>query len=139
MRKEYKLNNIKNFDNITKNLNALGGWIFKEVIGIDYVVDYDYEENCIALLILSFHVQVINTGQRFKLKIKYFNVSELSIRKITNLYLTRSLIVHDKKELGWETSQRYHVHDDSGYGEYDGYNFIEFYCSSIEAVSLEEL
>lgn len=31
-----------------------------------------------------------------------------------------------------------YVHEDSGYGENDGYNFIEFYCSSIEAISLEE-
>jgi hypothetical protein len=107
-------------------------------VGIDYAMDIVFEDSYTTSLTLSFHVSVIETNQRFKMKIRYFNVSDLSVRKITNLYLTRSLIVHDKKELGWDRSQRYHVHDDSGYGEKDGYNFIEFYCSSMEAISLEE-
>ncbi|ULO07117.1 hypothetical protein H1230_29970 [Paenibacillus sp. 19GGS1-52] len=129
---------IKNYETITDKLSALGSWTYKEIIAIDYAVNIDVEENYTTLLTLSFLVLVIETGQRFKLKMSYSNVSELSVRKITNLYLTRSLIVHDKNELGWDPSQRFHVHDDSGYGENDGYNFIEFYCVSIEAVSLEE-
>ncbi|MFM9278478.1 hypothetical protein [Paenibacillus jiagnxiensis] len=129
---------IKNYDTITDKLNALGSWTYKEIIGIDYDVDIDFEDNYTTVLTLSFFVSVIETGRRFKIKIRYANVSDFSVRKITNLYLTRSLIVHDKEELGWDTNQRYHVHDDSGYGENDGYNFIEFYCSSIEAISLEE-
>ncbi|WNS43276.1 hypothetical protein [Paenibacillus sp. MMS20-IR301] len=129
---------IKNYESITDQLNALGSWTFKEIVGIEYAVDLDYEDNYTTLLTLSFHIMVIETGQKFSMKIRYINVSDFSVRKITNLYLTRSLIVHDKKELGWDTSQRYHVHDDSGYGENDGYNFIEFYCSSMEAISLEE-
>ncbi|ANS77223.1 hypothetical protein AWM70_12525 [Paenibacillus yonginensis] len=112
--------------------------MFKEIVGIDYTVDIDFEDNYTTSLTLSFLVLVIETGHRFKMKIRYLNVSDFSVRKMTNLYLTRSLIIHDRKELGWEMNQRYHVHDDSGYGENDGYNFIEFYCSSMEAVSLEE-
>lgn len=138
MREERFLIVIKNYETITDKLNALGSWAYKEIVGINYAMDTDFEDNYTTSLTLSFHVSVIETNQRFKMKIRYFNVSDLSVRKITNLYLTRSLIVHDKKELGWDTSQRYHVHDDSGYGENDGYNFIEFYCSSMEAISLEE-
>lgn len=129
---------IKNYNTITDKLNALGSWTYREIIGIDYGVDIDFEDNYTTVLTLSFFVSVIETGRRFKIKIRYDNVSNFSVRKITNLYLTRSLIVNDKEGLGWDTNQRYHVHDDSGYGENDGYNFIEFYCSSIEAVSLEE-
>ncbi|WP_438496259.1 hypothetical protein [Paenibacillus sp. IHBB 3054] len=129
---------IKNYDTITAKLNTLGSWTFKEIVGINYDVDIDFEDNYTTVLTLSFFVSVIETGRRFKMKIRYNNVSDFSVRKITNLYMTRSLIVHDKEEFGWDTSQRYHVHDDSGYGENDGYNFIEFYCSSIEAISLEE-
>ncbi len=138
MREERFLIFIKNYETVTDKLNALGSWTYKEIVGIDYAMDIDFEDNYTTSLTLSFHVSVIETNQRFKMKIRYFNVSDLSVRKITNLYLTRSLIVHDKKELGWDRSQRYHVHDDSGYGENDGYNFIEFYCSSMEAISLEE-
>ncbi|KWX81132.1 hypothetical protein AMQ84_00995 [Paenibacillus riograndensis] len=129
---------IKNHEIITEKLNILGSWIYKEIVGIDYNIDIDYEDNYTTMLNLFFFVSVIETGQRFKLKVRYHNVSELTLRKVTNLYLTRSLIVHDNKELGWDSNQRYHVHDDSGYGENDGYNFIDFYCSSIEAISLEE-
>ncbi|KZZ85763.1 hypothetical protein [Bacillus sp. SJS] len=129
---------IKNYETITDNLNVLGSWTYKEIVGIDYAIDTDFNDNYMPSLTLSFHISVIEPNQRFKMKIRYFNVSDLNIRKITKLYLTRSLIVHDKKELGWDRSQRYHVHDDSGYGENDGYNFIEFYCSSMEAISLEE-
>lgn len=129
---------IKNYEVITKKLNSLGPWTYKEIVGIDYGIDIDYEDNYSTTLNLFFLVSVIKTGQRFKLKVRYHNVSDLSLRKVTNLYLTRNLIVHDNKELGWESNQRYHVHDDSGYGENDGYNFIDFYCSSIEAISLDE-
>ncbi|WP_322925068.1 hypothetical protein [Paenibacillus campi] len=129
---------IKNYHVVTEKLNALGFWAYEEIIGINYDVKIDFEDNYATVLYLYFHVSVIQTRQRFKLKVRYNNVSNFSLRKVTNLYLTDSLIIHDKKELGWDTSQRYHVHDDSGYGENDGYNFIEFYCSSIEALSLEE-
>ncbi|WCT58067.1 hypothetical protein PQ456_03395 [Paenibacillus kyungheensis] len=129
---------MKNYHIVTKKLNALGSWAYEGIIGINYDVDIDFEDSYFTILHLYFHVSVIKTRQRFKLKVRYNNVSDLSLRKVTNLYLTDSLIIHDKKELGWDTSQRYHVHDDSGYGENDGYNFIEFYCSSIEVISLEE-
>ncbi|WP_411349026.1 hypothetical protein [Paenibacillus sp. WLX2291] len=129
---------IKNYKALTAELNALGWWTFKEIVEMHYEVDIDFEDNHTTTLYLSFLVLTIETKRRFKLKIKYKNISNLSLNKVTNFYLTNSLIVHDKSQLGWDTNQRYHVHDDSGYGENDGYNFIEFYCSSIEAVSLEE-
>ncbi|CAH8713334.1 hypothetical protein M5W83_26665 [Paenibacillus thiaminolyticus] len=129
---------IENYELITGKLNVLGSWIYKEIVGIDYNIDIDYEDNYTTTLNILFFVSVIETGQRFKLLVRYHNVSDLNLRKVTNLYLTRGLIIHDNKELGWDITQRYHVHDDSGYGEDDGYNFIDFYCSSIEAISLDE-
>ena len=130
---------MKNYHIVTEKLNALDSWAYEGIIGINYDVDIDFEDGNATILYIYFHVSVIKTRQRFKLKVRYNSVSDFSLRKVTNLYLTDSLIIHDKKESGWDTSrQLYHVHDDSGYGENDGYNFIEFYCSSIEAISLEE-
>ncbi|WP_411345154.1 hypothetical protein ACE3MZ_03655 [Paenibacillus sp. WLX1005] len=132
------MTDIKHYQALTAELHSLGAWTFKKVMEIHYDVDMDFEDNYTTTLYLSFLVLTIETNRRFKLKIKYVNISNLSLNKVTNFYLTNSLIVHDKSQLGWDANQRYHVHDDSGYGENDGYNFIEFYCSSIEAVSLEE-
>lgn len=132
------MNPIKNYTSITDALNKLGSWMYKEIIGIDYGVDIDYEDRYHTTLTLTFLVSLIEVDRRFKLRIRYVNVSDFSVKKATNIYLTRDLIVHDNKDLGWDRSKRYHVHDDSGYGENDGSNFIDFYCSSIEAISLEE-
>ncbi|KQO15412.1 hypothetical protein [Paenibacillus sp. Leaf72] len=129
---------INNYSIVTEKLNALGSWMYEEIIAVNYDIDIDYEDNHITTLDLFFFLSVIETKQRFRLKVRYHNVSELSLRKVTNIYLTDSLIIHDKKEQGWDSNQRYHVHDDSGYGENDGYNFINFHCSSVEAISLEE-
>lgn len=129
---------IKNYQNMIDKLGCLGPWAYEEIVEIKYNIEQDYEDNYITVLDLTFKVEVIKTRQCFKLKKRYYNVSNFSLEKVTNLYLTNSLIIHDKKELGWDSDKRYHVHDDSGYGENDGYNFIEFYCSSIEALSLEE-
>lgn len=129
---------IENYQNIIDKLNCKGAWTFEEITEIKYNIEPDYEDNYIMVLDLTFKVEIIKTKQCFKLKKRYYNVSDFSLKKVTKLYLTNSLIIHDKKESGWDSTQRYHVHDDSGYGENDGYKFIEFYCSSIEAISLEE-
>ncbi|MGX1467408.1 hypothetical protein ACUXHY_005620, partial [Cytobacillus horneckiae] len=57
---------IKNYETITDKLNALGSWTFKEIVGIEYTMDTDFEDNYTASLTLSFHVSVIETNQRFK-------------------------------------------------------------------------
>ncbi|RJX41643.1 hypothetical protein D3P09_06700 [Paenibacillus pinisoli] len=129
---------INNYNIFTERLNVLGSWSYEEIVGIKYDIDIDYEGNYITTIDLVFFLSVIKTKQRFRLKVRYHNVSELSLRQVTNLYLTDSLIIHDKSEQGWDLNQRYHVHDDSGYGDNDGYNFINFHCSSIEAITLEE-
>ncbi|MBW7476084.1 hypothetical protein K0T92_15165 [Paenibacillus oenotherae] len=131
---------IKNYELMTDKLNALGSWSYEGIVGIEYDIDIDGMDGLTTTLELTFFVSLslIKSNRRFKLKIRYYNVSDLTLRKVTNLYLTDNLIIHDKNEIGWESSKRYHVHDDSGYGENDGFNFIDFYCSSIEAVSVED-
>ncbi|MGO4533113.1 hypothetical protein AB4Z30_28880 [Paenibacillus sp. 2TAF8] len=129
---------IKNYEVTTSQLNELGSWSYEGIIGMEYMVNLDDWDSFHTTLELTFLVELIKSSQRFKLKLKYYNVFNLTIKGATNIPLTNSLIIHDKKEEGWESSQRYHVHDDSGYGENDGFNCINFYCSSIEAISLED-
>ncbi|MET1176133.1 hypothetical protein [Paenibacillus amylolyticus] len=132
------MNFIENYEKITGKLNELGSWSYEGIIGVEYSINIDGSDSSSSTLELTFFVALIKSNQRFKLKFKYYNVSDLTLRKVTNINLTDSLIIHDQKALGWENSNRYHVHDDSGYGENDGFNQIEFYCSSIEAISLED-
>ncbi|WP_046228904.1 hypothetical protein [Paenibacillus algorifonticola] len=129
---------IKNYDIITDKLNACGSWAYKRIVKMEYEIELDYEDDYIGRLDISFYVIVLETKEPFKVKIRYHNVYDLTLRKATTLCLTKALIIHDLKDLGLESVQRYHVHDDSGYGENDGFGDIDFYCSAIEAISVEE-
>ncbi|MCK6076347.1 hypothetical protein KZX70_26025 [Paenibacillus silvae] len=74
----------------------------------------------------------------FKLKIRYYEINDLTIRKASTFPLTNGLIIRDLKKEGLVSWQEYHVHDDSGYGENDGFQFIDFYCKAIEVVSVKK-
>jgi len=130
---------IKNYENLTKELSSFGSWYYEEITEINYTVKRDFDDNYITILYLEFLISVKEKNRLFKMKVRYDGVSELCLREVTNLCLERSLIIHDKKELGWDLRKRYHVHDDSGYGENDGYDFISFYCRNMEAIELEEV
>ncbi|URJ61208.1 MULTISPECIES: hypothetical protein [Paenibacillus] len=129
---------VKNYEIITNKLNKLGAWAYERIVKIDYEIEADYEDNYIGSLDISFCVIILETKEPFKIKIRYHNVYDLTLRKATTLPLNDSLVIHDMKKSGLVSSQQYHVHDDSGYGENDGFGFIDFYCSSIEALSVEE-
>lgn len=127
---------IKNKDLIKNTLK--GTFVYERIIKIEYSVENDYTDNYIGTLDLTFHVTLLQTKEPFKVKIRYSNIDNLTIREATTFPLSGDLIIHDMKEQGIVSSQRYHVHDDSGYGENDGFQFIEFYCTSIEVVLVEE-
>ncbi|WP_339158397.1 hypothetical protein MKX50_03160 [Paenibacillus sp. FSL W8-0186] len=128
--------NIKNSEIIEDTLN--GSWVYERIIKFEYKVEDDLEDNYFGTLDLTFQVTLLKTKEPFKVKFRYHTVDDLTIRKATTIPLSRDLIVHDLKEQGLVSTQRYHVHDDSGYGENDGFQFIEFYCTSIEVISVEE-
>ncbi|WP_285399416.1 hypothetical protein [Lysinibacillus sp. fls2-241-R2A-57] len=127
---------LKNKELIKRTLN--GTWFYERIVNIEYNVGNDFEDNYVGTMDLTFHVTLLQTKEPFKIKIRYYNVDDLTIRKATTFPLSRDLIIHDMKEQGLVSSQRYHVHDDSGYGENDGFEFIEFYCISMEVISVEE-
>jgi len=127
---------LKNKELIKQRLD--GAWVYERIVKIEYNVESDFEDNYVGTMDLTFHITFIETKEPFKIKIRYYHVDDLTIRKATIFPLSRDLIVHDMKERGLVSSQRYHVHDDSGYGENDGFGFIEFYCSSMEVISVEE-
>lgn len=129
---------IINYEIITDKLNTCGSWAYKRIVKIEYEIELDYEDDYIGRLDITFYVIVLETKEPFKVKIRYHDVHDLTLRKATTLSLTNALIIHNLKDLGLESVQRYHVHDDSGYGENDGFSDIDFYCSSIEAISVEE-
>ncbi|MDM5249111.1 hypothetical protein [Lysinibacillus sp. G4S2] len=127
---------LKNKELIKRTLD--GTWFYERIVNIEYNVGNDFEDNYVGTMDLTFHVTLLQTKEPFKIKIRYYNVDDLTIRKATTFPLSRDLIIHDMKEQGLVSSQRYHVHDDSGYGENDGFEFIEFYCISMEVISVEE-
>lgn len=87
---------------------------------------------------LTFHVTLLKTKEPYKIRVRYYNIDNLTIREAKTFPLSGGLIIHDWKEQGLASSQRYHIHDDSGYGENDGFEFIEFYCTSMEVMSVDE-
>ncbi|SYX86047.1 hypothetical protein [Paenibacillus alvei] len=127
---------IKNVEMITNTLND--SWVYERIVKIEYNVEDDFEGNYIGTLDLIFHVTLLKTKEPFKIMIRYHDVEDLTIRKATTFPLSGDLIVHDMKEQGLVSNQRYHVHDDGGYGENDGFQFIDFHCNSIEVISVEE-
>ncbi|MNC07992.1 hypothetical protein D3C75_555620 [compost metagenome] len=127
---------IKNIEMIKNTLR--GTWTYERIVKIEYNVETDYEDNYFGVLDLTFHVILLETKEPFKIRIRYYCVDDLTIRNATAFPLSGGLIIHDMKEQGVVSIQRYHVHDDSGYGENDGFQFIDFYCKSIEVISIEE-
>lgn len=128
--------NIKNKELIKKTLS--GTFVYERIVKIEYNVEDNFEDNYVETLDLTFHVTILKTKEPYKIRVRYYNVDDLTIREAKTFPLSGELIIHDMKAQGLVSSQRYHVHDDSGYGENDGFEFIEFYCTSIEVISVEE-
>ncbi|ULO07112.1 hypothetical protein H1230_29935 [Paenibacillus sp. 19GGS1-52] len=127
---------IKNIEMIKNTLR--GTWVYERIVKIEYNVETDYEDSYLGTLDLTFHVILLETKEPFKIRFRYYDIDDLTIRNATSFPLSGGLIIHDMKEQGVVSIQRYHVHDDSGYGENDGFQFIDFYCKSIEVISIEE-
>ncbi|WP_406866311.1 hypothetical protein AB0764_12245 [Priestia megaterium] len=105
---------------------------------IEYNVEDSFEDNYAGTLDLTFHVTLLKTKEPYKIRVRYYNIDNLTIREAKTFPLSGGLIIHNLKEQGLASSHLYHVHEDSGYGENDGFEFIEFYCTSIEVISVEE-
>ncbi|MGX7418093.1 hypothetical protein ACWOFR_04730 [Carnobacterium gallinarum] len=125
---EIVLNTIKNNED---------RFLFKEIVGVEYKIDLDYDNDSKHYLILSFIYSNLDQSIEYLAKIKYTEVSELVLNKVNRIPIGGRLIVQDNKKNGWASNQRFHIHDDSGYGENDGFQYLNFYCSKMEATSIE--
>lgn len=130
---------IKNYDKVQNKRDIELGWYDKQIMRIDFCI----EENIFneKRTILNVDTKIANkTNKQILLeKFRFVNVRNLSLKEV-NYSPIDSLIIEDMKDTGRDYSEdmRFHVHDDSGYGEKEGYNYISFYCESIEAIDLEE-
>ncbi|EAC2412627.1 hypothetical protein AK914_09415 [Listeria monocytogenes] len=131
--------NIKNYHKIQEKIDSDLGWYDKQLMRIDFRV----EENIFneKRTILNIDTKIANTtnNQIFLERLKFVDVRDLSLKEVNYSPIDR-LIIQDMKgvEDTYSEDMRFYVHDDSGYGENDGYKYIAFYCANIEAVGLEE-
>jgi len=131
---------IKNSNVILDEIGSDNPFHFSDIMKIEYNIKENiFNEKC-SVLILDLKAKFSKKPQVMVSKIKFNNVSDLSLKEVTDIDVYDRLIIRDmdNEPMAWAGSKRYHVHDDSGYGENDGYNYINFYCESIEAIGLEE-
>lgn len=131
---------IKNSNMILGKIGSNNQFHFSDVMKIEFSIEENIFNEKRAILHLDLKTKISNTSQVMLSKFQFNNVSELSLNEVTNINIYDRLIIKDMKKepMDWPKDKRYHVHDDSGYGENDGYNYINFYCESIEAIGLEE-
>ncbi|KRN57750.1 hypothetical protein [Carnobacterium divergens] len=128
---------IKNSELIVNFLKNKRPWYFHEIIGINFQTDLDYEGNSKNVLLITFIIKCSQLSDEYVATIKFVDASDVTLNKVTRVPIGDRLIIHDTQQNGWETKQRYHVHDDNGYGEETGFRFIDFYCSAIEAIEIK--
>lgn len=133
---EYVENSKIILDKIGKNNN----FHFTDIMKIEFVIEENIFNEQRSILYLDLKTKIDVTSQIVVSKFKFNNVSELSLKEVTTITIYDRLIIKDMKKepMAWPKDKRFHVHDDSGYGENDGYMYINFYCENIEAIGLEE-
>ena len=131
--------NIKNYHKIIEDIDSTLGWYEKQIMRIEFQLDENIFNEQRTILSIDTKIANATNNQIFLKKLKFIDVRDLSLREVNYSPIGR-LIIQDMKEVGsaYSEDMRFYVHDDSGYGENDGYKYIAFYCASIEAVGLEE-
>lgn len=131
---------IKNYHKLQEKIDTGLSWYDEQIMRIDFCVEENIFNEKRTILYIDTKIANTTNKQIFLKKLKFINVRELCLRKVNYSPIDRLIIKDMKKEpMDWPKDKRYYVHDDSGYGENDGYKFIAFYCESIEAIGIEEL
>ncbi|MBL1230538.1 hypothetical protein IW492_15005 [Enterococcus sp. BWB1-3] len=132
-------NYIKNYEKLQSKRDVALGWYDKQIMRIDFGIEENIFNEQLTILNIDTKIANVANNQIFLEKLRFVNVRQLSLREVNYSPIGR-LIIHDMREekVDFPNDMRFHVHDDSGYGENDGYGFINFYCESIEAIGLEE-
>lgn len=131
--------NIKDYYKIQEKLDREVSWYDKQLMRIDFRVEENIFNEKRTVLYLDTKIANTTDNQIFLEKLKFVDVRDLSLKEVNYSPIDR-LIIQDTKETSdsYSKDMRFYVHDDSSYGENDGYNYIAFYCASIEAIGLEE-
>ncbi|TPG69344.1 hypothetical protein EEL31_12995 [Brevibacillus laterosporus] len=117
-------------------IREYGPFVYDSIVELNYYIDVSSIDE-VSILDIKFVIQA-ETYEQLEMQMRFKNVSQYTLRKVSGIIgLTRDLIVVDNKDKGWTNEMRYYVHDDSGYGEGDGFGVIEFYCQSIEVISIK--
>ena len=131
--------NIKNYHKIIEKIDSTLGWYEKQIMRIEFQLDENIFNEQRTILSIDTKIANATNNQIFLQKLKFIDVRDLSLREVNYSPIGR-LIIQDTKGVddAYSEDMRFYVHDDSGYGENDGYKYIAFYCANIEAVGLEE-
>lgn len=131
---------IKNSSVILDKIGSNNPFHFSDIMKIEFSIEENIFNEKRAILNLDLKTKFSKTPQVMLSKFKFNNVSELSLNEVTSIDIYDRLVIKDMKKepMDWPKDMRFYVHDDSGYGENDGYKYIAFYCESIEAIGIEE-
>lgn len=111
--------------------------MYEKIIDLRFCYEYDEYYDSIPTLYIGLLLKSPDEKIRKIITTRYFDISGLQVRG--GLYICGGLIMRDKYiKNGGDTRYRYYIHDDSGYGENDGFKSIEFYCSSFKIIEVSD-
>ena len=123
--------NAKNNHLLAEKLSSYNEKVVRQIIGFNYYVDTDDDYN-VSNLEICFVLEPNTDRGRLKVLVKFSDVTGVRLNGIGKIiYLTGFEIIDNKKN-GWDSGQRYYVHD------YED-NKFEFYCRTIEILSVEQI
>lgn len=102
-----------------------------EIISLNYYIDELSRYND-SNLDVGFICVRPKLGRRYRISVRFLNVSDLNLIGIGNVICLGGFEIVDQKERGLDPAFRYFIND---YEE----GRMKFYCQSIEVVSVEEL
>lgn len=131
---------IENSQVILDKIGSNNPFHFSDIMKIEYCIEENVFNEKRSILILDVKMNFSKTSNVMLSRFKFNNVSELSLKEVTTIDIYDRFIIKNmlKEPMDWPKDKKFHVHDDSGYGENDGFNYINFYCESIEAIGIEE-
>lgn len=131
------MNCINDFYEETRKIEGIKKLIYEKIIDVHFCYEYDEYYDSIPTLYLSLLLKSEDGKIKKIVKSRYFNISGLQLRG--GLYISGGLIMKDTYDKNGGTKEyRYYIHDDSGYGDDDGFKSIEFYCGAFKLVEVTD-
>jgi hypothetical protein len=132
------MNCISIFEHEEEKIEDFKNLRYEQIIDLHYCYELDEYYDSIPTLYLSLLLKSLDGKKNKVIKVRCSNVRNLQLKG--NMYIQGSLIMKDTYvPNGGINDSRYYIHDDSGYGENDGFGSIEFYCGSFKIVDISDL